>query len=202
MKTTDLFESFTTNINQELLKNKGDYIASGTFADVFSSKDPDQTAIKQIRDGFYDPAFNYWVNEIVKNNLRQKNPTFPRFYNIKLENNKVIGAEMEKLTELRLLSDEQKEQLFVYIFGISRNDYHVPLDRFIEDLLPKMIVQQINKGVSSIKNQNIKNACKIVNKLLMRLGEFEVGLDLHVENMMARIYKYGVQLVVADPFVM
>ena len=119
MKTVDLFESFRTNRNSSFLQNKDENIGKGFFSKVFTSKEPDQTVIKRVKDHLYDEGFDYWVRIIMKNKLRQKNPTFPRFFNIKTRYNFIVGAEMEKLVPISLLTDNQKEQLSLYLTSSS-----------------------------------------------------------------------------------
>ena len=196
MKITDIFETFQTNNDSTFLKNKdSEKVGYGAFSDVFLSKEPEQTVIKQVRTTI-DMGFDYWVKSLVKDRLRQKNPTFPRFFNIKTENGVVIDAEMEKLFPIIDLSQEHTEQLYQYVFEKDIIDVYK-----IRYYLVDSIDEEIRYGISKIKNSNIKSACKIIQKLYQaRESKNDLVLDLGLQNMMARIYKYGVQLVITDPF--
>lgn len=191
MKLKDLFESFQTDENEDFLKYRGDEIGRGAFATVYSTEKGHQTAVRSI-DYHTDYAYSYWVKNLIERKLRQKNPHFPKFFNINIDpkTDIIIDAEMERLTPGHDLTSDQLDLLFFDVYG----DKVPPDKRLLKD-----INDQCKTGNSRIQNKLLIEACKITTDLY-KLRRDELIWDLHGDNIMARIYKYGIQLVITDPF--
>ena len=170
-------------------------------------------------DGFY-----FYMLALEKHS-DNTNPYFPRFRGIKIYTDKhenseggistedyiTYSVQMEKLTHLRDLSNSEKRSILFRLFG-DRQHRDPAAEQFINKQLSGStpygykILGIIRNSVSGWKgnellklivDEDFKNAIKFLQKVHK---DYEIGYDLHDNNVMIRRTPYGPQIVFLDPF--
>lgn len=202
------------------IKEPKDILGKGTASVISNDKNDPHMVNKKSHDvnfnerglpgftmGRYD-GFRDYAKFIVDNNLAEKNPWFPRIYEMKNFSHNDSGQnvqkyKMEKLIELDDLSDDEISFLIEKMFNFETREDH-PSDNL--NFLTVLISEIINHGVSySEKVNNIKIIDETFLSAIKYLEEFEVQYDANFEdiftngNIMFRRTPHGPQLVIVDP---
>lgn len=175
------------------------YIDSGNFSVVHQDEDPHMVS-KTARGAKESRIDGYWV--FVDYVLRYKlweNPYFPRIYGKKTtthtQNNASIkNVTMEKLHSHNTLSEEEGIFLYKKMFGEN-------IDKFDVEDLGMRIEEEVGTGKASGNAKSYdKNYIKAIRILHNISKKEKTYIDIWEENLMYRRGRYGVQLVITDPF--
>ncbi len=179
---------------------------SGAFGRVYSIGDP-HTVVKRphAAQEDTDPYYVY-AKEVIENKLAQKNPYFPRFFNVKevkdSENNILYRFEMEKLKSCEEIENNNPEIIKNTILNIFGEDiyktYYVEREsEYHAKFLANAMSVHIVENHADTNDDNFNNAIRLLHRIK---EDNEFVLDLHSKNIMFRLSPYP-QVVITDPFV-
>lgn len=152
-----------------------------------------------------DGYFTY-IKYIVDNKLSEKNPYFPRVYEIKTftdnNQNKRYSIKLETLIDLNDLDEDELYNLINNLFKDAdahiaemKSATNVKQQKTILFFVLEDLIKSSDLNLYS-KDELLYDAIKIIRTIKASSG-FE--WDLHAGNMMARRGKTGLQLVITDP---
>ncbi len=155
------------------------------------------------RDGFV-----HWAAYLIHNKLFD-NPHFPRLYNVKRFKD-ANGKEMYKYDVEKLESIEDgrigKEALLSIIDqNLDLPDDERPsYDHYSADELSRLLAAHIDSAIHGYEREIIKSDS--LRDAISKIEEYrkqnpKTIVDLHDGNIMVRRGKYGLTLVITDPFV-
>lgn len=211
------YKSRKSNFDMDSLKKKRDTLLSrknvsskvGAFGRVRASRDSHlihKTPHVPAQDIQDTDSYSIFIKNIVKDRLAQKNPYFPRVYNVEIVTDpsgyQRYRVDMEKLNPIDSASDEELVYLFKKMFNIDwlperyRNIEHLDRERKIRAF--NFALKEGFQNVGYLKDEALKNAFEYLK--MMYTQEFGMVLDLHAGNYMFRRTPMGAQVVIVDPF--
>ena len=202
-----------------------EYVGGGSFADTFANPKRTPHDVRKLSnmprsrelDGFF-----YYIKAL-ENHNDNTNPYFPRFRGIKIyiERDDFTGwasgeadprrdeitysAQMERLEDMRKLSDEEVQSIMQRLFGENTDAVNEVLGRMDHPYGQKLltVIKQAVKHAESraglngmFVDEEFVRATAFVGKIAEK---YSIGLDLHDENIMVRRGPTGVHLVITDP---
>jgi hypothetical protein len=221
MKLYDILKTSKNIKNKDIFKReyrvKRNSDSSGAYAAVYLKKnDPHQvikTSIKPVDMTYYGkkrPAnhadlgydgYYHYIKLLIESRIYEKNPFFPRIYNVheKIDERGLsfFNFEMEKLIEF---NKEPAPLIWNYFTQIADMEQS-GLDEkyFMEDRIywenAARLLRLIRGNSLLIKNQMLKNAISFIIE-----NKNNFNLDIGQANIMWRRGKYGLQLVITDPY--
>jgi hypothetical protein len=200
-------------------------LGSGGDARTYGNQDEPGTVTRVTRttqDPKKDSYFKY-LSTIAKSDRIQRNPYFPKIYNVKIvrdnKGNQAYSVDMERLLDFDTLSAEEcvmlGERMFFNFAGfakeyVARRKEIVPTQHrdnvsmkskgTAGFVLLKAIEKCINYGeqvATYVKDSRLKEAMMILRDLIKR--DEDVSPDIHDGNVMVRRGPGGPQLVLTDP---
>jgi len=210
------------------------YVGGGSYAEVWANNQRTPQDVRKISktskrhqiDGFY-----FFMMELEKHD-ENSNPYFPRFRSIKIYTDEgpkhraskldsmTYSTQIERLTHLSKLSEDQIKAIVRRIFGVSRLDsrakdiiYNIMQLNKTWDLALLGLIEATRKGlmgtsppsppnkelqwfVKQIQDQDFVQALQFIIDVKIKHG---LHFDLHDDNIMVRQSPYGGQLVFSDP---
>jgi hypothetical protein len=200
-------------------------LGSGGDARTYGNDDEPGTVTRvtrTVRDPEKDSYYKY-LSAIAKSDRIQRNPYFPKIYNVKIVEDKTgrraYSVDMERLLEFDTLSAEEcvmlGERMFFNFAGfakeyVARHKEIVPQQHRDKVsmkskgtagfVLLKAIEKCINFGeqvATYVKDPRLKEAMIILRALIK--NDHDVAPDIHDGNIMVRRGPGGPQLVLTDP---
>lgn len=206
-----------------------EYVGGGSFADAYANPKRTPHDIRKLsnrpRDAHDIDGFFYYIKAL-EQNPDNTNPYFPRFRQIKVYINRdeatwsdgktdprrdeiTYSVQMERLEDMRQLSNKEKKAIYRRIFGDNFKDAMRSLDTverygshpWNEPMLT--VIQQAIKHAGSraglngyMVDEDFIRATTFIKKIA---DKYSIGLDLHDENIMVRRGPTGLHLVLTDP---
>ena len=184
--------------------------SSAATGDKASGREPDLYSD-------YDEGFKYYAEAILADNSAASNPYFPRIraYNINNKEHKYIIETLQPLDSIihwvdpEEDSEEFKHQISIVdslgkrIFSNWEAITHYRHNNTGATKLLSTIIECIGYACngsydSSIKDANLIQAISLIRDIKSKNRTLIV--DIHKENLMFRMTRNGVQLVITDPF--
>lgn len=192
--------------------NSNDTIGSGMYATVKDVKNDPHMVKKTFRRPIHnlDDHDPYWayIKWIAHDGMANKNPYFPRIYNITnlkdADAKELRRAKMEKLQSIDDINIDLLYPVYQRMAGKefkSDNNFDDKDDDDDDSLIKDYIIYQLKNDldwrVDDDAESSYKEAINYIKKLKHALG---AKLDIHDRNIMFRIGSNGAQLVITDPF--
>lgn len=184
-------------------------LGQGAYASVMNNKsDP-----HMVKKHHYSPQdlsadeYDGYINfaKMLINSKQMDNPSFPKIYRVKEIDDRygktIFRYDMEKLISYQ---DLEIDELMAVLNRVLDVEADRPLDRqrSIQIVLSATIENAIRNGdTSSIKDESLKSAIALVNRMTKALKNKNIKymLDVNPGNLMYRRTKYGLQPVITDP---
>ncbi len=173
---------------------------SGYYSSVKGDKTDPHMIVKHTKNLDIKDPYSDYIQYLIKHDLIDSNPHFPRVYNIKKivdKNGKEIYKyRMERLEQMGDLNDDIKETILKQNFdttdygGWPVDDY----DRLAADILSRAVRL---KHPDRIKQSSLKEAVLTLYEIY---ANNSWTVDLHRYNFMIRRTPTGFQIVLTDPF--
>lgn len=204
------------------IKEPKNVLGKGTASVVFNDKNDPHMVNKKSHEvnfnkgsegfsmGRYD-GFRDYAKFIIDNKLADKNPWFPRIYEMKNFSHTDSGQnvqkyKIEKLIGLQNLTQQEIDFLYKKLFSIETDDDHDYSNK-MEDL--EILVNYISIGFTrgesyleyardiTIEDNTLSQAIDYVMKFK---NQYKISLDdWTLDNLMFRRTSYGPQIVIVDP---
>lgn len=213
---------FSGNLQKNLTKKnisakKGiDLLGKGITAYAVSKKSKPHE-VKRISVDSQAPKFDPYLKFVKIAVKNQDNIAFPRIYEVKIFRKKparyqtdrdkyIVYVEMEKLHSWKELGWGQWSQLMHSTFGKGIREFwaeRVPPQTKMRmaERYSELIASYLAKPIAMTRSFGPMQDMDLMKALVKLRGPLKsVELDLHEENLMFRVTKYGVQPVVVDPY--
>jgi hypothetical protein len=206
-KTTELPSAFDKDeMRREKDKNRSDK-SSGAYAKVDVGDDEPFTAKKKYHEPMKDvvqDAYYVYIKTIADQHLAEKNPYFPRVYDVEIE--KDSSGEVRPIFRMETLTSASEfDDKTLYALGdkiFNHFERMLPTESPSSYQLRYSIAHAMtrimaNESYDRIKDSKLESALKFIKNLVDKNENFR--LDLHFENFMIRPTSHGPQLVLTDP---
>lgn len=171
------------------------------------SFDPIQDLEK--RDGYF-----YYINKISESGIADGNPYFPRIYDVNIFKDSTgkatFDAKIEKLERGDSLSEEELLLVASHCFkdfdsAMQRKSAYggtlerkIPTKKLLILKTISMLLYDSLRHQGYVKDPLLAEAMKFIDDLYRK--NKHIDEDLHEDNFMFRRGRYGLQLVITDPF--
>jgi len=207
-------------------RNKdAEYVGGGSFADAFANPKRTPHDIRKLsnmpRNAHDLDGFFYYLMALEKN-PDNTNPYYPRIRQAKVyidtdaaqfsngpdprRDEVTYSAQMERLVDLRQLSQKETDAILLRIFGENTEGVTAVLGRMEGHPYGLELLTVLGQAVKHagskaglngmIVDEDFLRATAFIKKIS---DKYSIGLDLHDENIMIRRGPTGVHLVLTDP---
>lgn len=186
------------------MRSKGvEHMGTGMFSSVYSHEDRPHDVRKVSRhlnasklDGFF-----YFLKALEQHPDENTNPYFPRIRSVTVYESPhadaVYTAQMERLFPLSSLNPEQVDHLWRKAFGeVPEDDDRAGGAGDLISDIREIMLGGIKMSDWKKTDRDLLKAIRFIREVA---SEYQVGIDLHVGNVMVRHTPYGPQLVLTDP---
>lgn len=181
----------------------------GTFARVAADKkDPHMVKKNDLYSTNEPDNYNKYINELIKRDIIDSNIHFPRVYNVKRITDKtglsIYTYQMEKLIHFHELGLDEMVALVEQTCSAPipehalEGDDEARLISRLSSMIQKVLYAAVAKDYTAIKLASLNQAIAIIVGIGKSLN-IDIN-DMGGDNIMARRTKYGVQIVITDPF--
>lgn len=188
----------------------------------YSQVKPDENDPHMVKKKSYDPiqdleqkdGYFFYINKISETGVADGNPFFPRVYDVDVYKDSTGKATFDAKIEKLIRGEELSEEEIMSVGNRCFNDFEEAIERknafggFSERkitnkklLLLKTISMLLYDGMHDtkyIKEPLLIEALKFINNLYKQ--NKHIDEDFSESNFMFRRGKYGLQLVITDPF--
>ena len=233
MRIEQLLELVQTNVSHEKRDRLHDTSYKGEKgAGYYSAVDSDPEDPHMVKKRSINPmqsdehdAYRFFIDQLIDNDFINRNPYFPRVYDVKGmtddQGRHANEYRMEELIPHRDVSEEELLSMMDRIFNDTDiksrwDDYtskinseggafrDIPSLDKIQLRITHNIENAIYRGdFSNIKDETMVEAGKMLNTIMDNAdtdGDKQLMLDFNKDNIMYRRGKYGLQPVITDPF--
>jgi hypothetical protein len=174
-----------------------------------------KTTFDPVKDLEKNDGYFYYINEIKNSKQAPENPYFPRVYEVRVykdsQGRAKFKAQIETLIRGDEVSEEELKALGERIFedfdkALERNasnkaifrkhETHTTKQKYLHTISMLLNDSMYHQGY--IKDPHLKAAAKFIDDLQRK--NKHIDLDIHDQNFLFRRGKYGIQLVITDPF--
>lgn len=152
-------------------------------------------------------SYSIYIKKITDDKMAQKNPYFPRVYDIKITSDKYqqqkYSIKMEKLQNISQSSDEELIYFLEKMFKIELfPQRYQPLDELTHEGKIRAMSFALKESIDndSLVNDEILEEALNYLKMLYNNPAYGLAWDLHAGNYMVRRTPSGGQIVFVDPF--
>ena len=198
-------------------KNKDDPTV-GRYSQVKpDTNDPhmvNKKSFDPIKDLETNDGYFYYINKISESGIADGNPYFPRVYDVNVYRDSTGKATFDAKIEKLEHSDNLSEEELLLVANHCFKDFEDAMKRkaayggTLERKIPtkkllilktiSMLLYDSLRHQGYVKDPMLADAMKFIDELYRK--NKKVDEDLHEDNFMFRRGRYGLQLVITDPF--
>lgn len=223
MLLTELFDTKTSNKNTNKtfdvnsLTKKRDLLRLlpsekiGAYGKVSQSRNDPFTVNKTPHVPQEDiqatDSYSIYIKKITDDKMAQKNPYFPRVYDIKITSDKYQQQKYSiKMEKLQNIINSSEEELIYFLEKMFKTELfpqrYQPLDELSHEGKIRAMNFALKRSIDDdnlINDELLKEALDYL-KLLYNNPTYGLAWDIHAGNYMVRRTPSGGQIVLVDPF--